>query len=243
MVQSLNPPNALLIDLDDTIIAFEVLTKETWRKAARLFSGEINSVDPEILATAVLDHSKSFWADPDRHRRWRQDLDAARRKIVELAFADLGINDLELAESFARLYSKMKWESLYVFPGSIETIDAAREHGIITALITNGSSESQRSKLERFSLAGHFDHIFIEGERGFGKPDPRIYKLALSELQVSAEETWMVGDNIVWDVLAPQELGIMGIWIRNRHVVDSRGYSGCPFLTIDSLSELTKYLE
>jgi putative hydrolase of the HAD superfamily len=237
------PPKAILIDLDDTIIAFEILTKETWRRAARQFSGEINSVDPEILVTSVLNHSKSFWADPDRHRKWRQDLDAARKRIVESAFTDLGINDVELAERFAKLYSKMKWESLYVFPGSTEAIDAAREQGIRTALITNGSSESQRRKLERFSLEGHFDHIFIEGECGFGKPDPRIYKLALSELQFSAGETWMVGDNIVWDVLAPQDLGIRGIWIRNRHVVDSKGYSGDPFLTIDSLSELTKYLK
>lgn len=110
-------------------------------------------------------------------------------------------------------------------------------------LITNGSSEHQRSKLQHFSLAGHFDYIFIEGEQEFGKPDPRIYKLALSELGVNAEETWMVGDNIVWDVLAPQQLDIRGIWIRNRRSIDSSGYPGTPYLTIGSLSELSAYVK
>ena len=41
------------------------------------------------------------------------------------------------------------------------------------AMITNGASATQRAKIERFHLAPYFDHILIEGELGFGKPEPR----------------------------------------------------------------------
>ncbi|MFN8222226.1 MAG: hypothetical protein U0R50_03145 [Gaiellales bacterium] len=36
------------------------------------------------------------------------------------------------------------------------------------------------------------DDIGIEGEVGFGKPDPRAYERALAELSCDASEAWMV---------------------------------------------------
>jgi len=68
-------------------------------------------------------------------------------------------------------------------------------------------------KIERFGLEPIFDAILIEGELGFGKPDPRVYELALTRLGQSRAETWMVGDHLEWDVAAPQQLGIYGIWV------------------------------
>ena len=41
------------------------------------------------------------------------------------------------------------------------------------ALITNGSGEAQRAKIERFDLERCFDHIFIEGKSGSESPRRR----------------------------------------------------------------------
>jgi putative hydrolase of the HAD superfamily len=30
---------------------------------------------------------------------------------------------------------------------------------------------------------------------------------------VKPEEAWMVGDNLEWDVAAPQRLGLRGVWV------------------------------
>ena len=62
-------------------------------------------------------------------------------------------------------------------------------------------------------LTHRFDHIQIEGEHGFGKPEERAYLHAMQALGVAAPETWMVGDNLEWEVVAPQRLGIYAIWI------------------------------
>ena len=80
------------------------------------------------------------------------------------------------------------------------------------ALVTNGGSITQRAKIERFSLKPLFDHIQIEGEHDFGKPDERAYLHAMAALGVQAHETWMVGDNLEWEVAAPQRLGIFAVW-------------------------------
>ena len=50
------------------------------------------------------------------------------------------------------------------------------------ALVTNGAASLQRQKIARFELEPLFDLILVEGELGFGKPDERIYRLALNEL-------------------------------------------------------------
>ena len=65
----------------------------------------------------------------------------------------------------------------------------------------------------RFGLASFFDSILIEGEVGFGKPDERVYRLALEALDTPAGDSWMVGDNLEWDVAQPQRLGIFAVWV------------------------------
>jgi putative hydrolase of the HAD superfamily len=61
-------------------------------------------------------------------------------------------------------------------------------------------------------LEPFFDYVLIEEEFGAGKPDPRVYLQALDQLHVAPGEAWMVGDHLEWDVAAPQQLGIFGIW-------------------------------
>ena len=48
---------------------------------------------------------------------------------------------------------------------------------------------------------------------GVGKPEEIVYRYALSKLKVKPEDAWMVGDNLEWDVAAPQRLGLHGVWV------------------------------
>ena len=102
---------------------------------------------------------------------------------------------------------------MFVFPGAHDAIDALKALGVKLALVTNGAADPQRAKVERFALTHRFDHIQIEGEHGFGKPEERAYLHAMEALGVTAPDTWMIGDNLEWEVEAPQRLGIYAIWI------------------------------
>ena len=55
--------------------------------------------------------------------------------------------------------------------------------------------------------------IQIEGEFGAGKPEEIVYRHVHERLGVPAREAWMVGDNIEWDVAAPQRFGLRGVWV------------------------------
>ena len=119
----------------------------------------------------------------------------------------------DLAMRLADRFTAYREEQMFVFPGAHEAIDALKMLGVKLALVTNGAAGTQRAKVERFALTHRFDHIQIEGEHGFGKPDERAYLHAMSALGVEARDTWMIGDNLEWEVEAPQRLGIYAIWM------------------------------
>jgi len=102
----------------------------------------------------------------------------------------------------------------------------------------HGAGDTQRAKIERFELAHRFDHIQIEGEHGFGKPEERAYLHAMAALGVSAGETWMIGDNLEWEVEAPQRLGIYAIWMDVHGDGLPAGSTARPDRIIRSLTEL-----
>jgi putative hydrolase of the HAD superfamily len=162
----------------------------------------------------AIDASRAwFWSDLERHRRGRLNLKQARQEIVSAALLRLNIDAPALVGEIADAYTVAREATVQPVPGAIETLRSLRDQGVRLALITNGSAEVQRGKIERFGLVSLFDCILIEGEFGIGKPDEQIYRSALDQLKVTSEETWMIGDNLEWDVAAPQRLGIVGIWL------------------------------
>ena len=128
-------------------------------------------------------------------------------------------------------------------PDAIDTVRWLRESGRRLALLTNGAQSAQRRKIARFEIADLFDAIFVEGELGFGKPDERVYRRALSALDVKPADAWMVGDNLEWDVAAPQKLGMSGVWIdaRGRGIPDQSAVK--PDYIVRSLAELRSLIK
>lgn len=209
-------PRAILFDLDDTLLDDTGDLGRLWRDVTAEAACQLDAIDGEVLLAAVERIRTWYWSDADRHREGRQDLNTATRRIVRQAFAGLGLHREALADWVADEYRARRNAALRVFPETVETLEALRRRGVRTALLTNGAAAAQRAKIERFDLARHFDRIFIEGELEHGKPHPSVYRAALGALDAPAGQSWMVGDNLEWDVAAPQRLGVCGIWIDRR---------------------------
>jgi putative hydrolase of the HAD superfamily len=229
-------PATILLDLDDTILDDTGAVGDCWRRACAE-----DVVDPAALEETVLAVSAWYWGDPDRHRTGRADLLAATTTVVELALERLGRPDAEAAARIAGRYRAMRDEATCLLPGAVATLERLRERGVALGLITNGAAAPQRAKLARFDLERHFDYVGVEGELGFGKPDPRAYTTAVAALGCDPGATWMVGDNLEWDVLAPQRQGIHGVWVNPGNRQPPPG-SPPPLRVIAALSELDRNL-
>jgi putative hydrolase of the HAD superfamily len=234
-------PRAMLIDMDDTILSAYGRPEIAWNTITNEFADELAPLPPQQVATTVLAFAKNFWANADAS--WRMKLAEARHLTVKGGFAALAaaghraLSD-DLAIRLADRFTTYREEAIFVFPGAHDAIDAFRARGIKLALVTNGAADMQRAKVERFELTHRFDHIQIEGEHGFGKPEERAYLHAMEALGVTADDTWMIGDNLEWEVVTPQRLGIYAIWIDVHGDGLPEGSTVKPDRIIRSLTEL-----
>src|SRR5207302_7018984 len=163
-------------------------------------------------------YSRYLWADEARHKHWRHRIGEARRHIVSNAFAELAASSghapppREVCDAIADRFNELQRAELRMFPGAHETLDRLKELGVRLALVTNGAAAPQRAKVERFALAHRFDHVQIEGEHGFGKPEEQAYRHALQSLGVAAHEASMVADNLEREDVTPQRIGLYTTW-------------------------------
>src|SRR6516165_6054264 len=236
-------PQAILFDLDDTLIHAHGGAEAAWLAVTLELADELAPLAPREVADAIGAFARNFWADPERHRLWRVRLWDARREIVAMSFAGLAkmgrpVPPAEVVRRLADRFSANRDDQMRLFPDAHNVVDALKARGMRLALVTNGAAKDQRAKIERFDLARRFDHIQIEGEHGFGKPDERAYLHAMQALEVSAGDTWMVGDNLEWEVEVPQRLGIYAIWIDVHGDGLPPGSSVKPDRIIRSLTEL-----
>jgi putative hydrolase of the HAD superfamily len=238
---SMNLPKAILFDLDDTIISFTSAKELAWEKCCEVFvTTEAVTFNSVTLLHKILEKRKWYWSDPARHKAGRENMKIAIRQIVQYAFEDLDYYDIEKSDQLADNHSALQDEFLCLFDGAYEALQILSDLNIRMAIIANGKSQIQRVKLDRFNLNGFFEFILIETEVGFRKPDIRIYELALEQLSLSSEDVWMVGDNLEWDIEAPQKVGIYSIWNDFRKEGLPINPSIIPNKIINSIADLAK---
>jgi putative hydrolase of the HAD superfamily len=209
-------PPALLLDLDDTILDDTSTVESAWDGACSAFADRAGG-DGAALRAAVHEEKAWYWADEGRHRLGRLDLLRARTEICAGALRRLGLRDGDgLAGEMARDYARRRHESIRPFPGALEALGEFRRRGVRLALLTNGASEAQRGKIGRFGLGPLLDHVLVEGELGFGKPDPRVFRRALDLLGAAPGDAWMVGDDLGRDVAGARGAGVRPVWVDAR---------------------------
>lgn len=84
--------------------------------------------------------------------------------------------------------------------GARRLLREVREAGVRTAILTNGTVDPQRRKIEKHGLAALVDLVVVTEEIGVHKPDPRAFGRVLAGLGVEAPHAAMVGDDLHNDV-------------------------------------------
>lgn len=156
------------------------------------------------------------------------------------ALADIGITNRVLAEELAARFMQERGACHIVFP-EVEEVLKTLQESYQLALLTNGAADMQRDKIAGSHLEPYFKTIVISGEVGIGKPDPQIFRLALTPLAAQPSEAVMVGDSLFRDISGAQQTGIKAIWI-NRCGMNEPEAAIIPDAQITSLTRLPAVL-
>ena len=147
--------------------------------------------------------------------------------------------DLSLsAENEKRLMDQ--YAKLTGFSDSLSVLQAIKNKGISTAILSNGSREMLATVVESNGLKPYLDKVVtIEDVRLF-KTAPQAYELLLKSFPVKKEEILFVSSN-AWDALAAKWYGFDVFWVnRLGHPFEDIGEQ--PDYQGDSLSKVLQVI-
>jgi putative hydrolase of the HAD superfamily len=141
------------------------------------------------------------------------------------------------AEAMLARFLAEAWQAPQLFPDALDTLTTLEARGWQIGIVSNGSSRTQRDKINRTALASWADVAVISEEFGSKKPDPAIYLHALNKLGVAVTDAWFVGDCAINDAIGATRAGLRAIWIE-RHGAWPAGHERMYVASVKHLKEV-----
>lgn len=168
--------------------------------------------------------------------RFEYDLWALRHALLSKVFHELGEDTSKADQAMAVFADARNQVTLYE-----DVVPALTSLGERVGLgtVSNGFAD-----LRAIGLSCHFQVSLAAHSFGCAKPDPRIFRAACAALNLLPQQVMYVGDDLMRDVHAAQQVGMQGVWI-NRHQLtlkDSQHKHVKPDAIITSLHEVTGFL-
>ncbi|MGV8123579.1 MAG: HAD family hydrolase [Candidatus Xenobiia bacterium LiM19] len=220
---------AFLIDLFDTLVYLDEILLLNWREE---MARSLNIVPGEF---------REFWWSLSSDRFTGRI--SSTEQMLDLSASHFGVSlDEKKKKSLSRRELECLIESAHLYPDTSGTLIEMRRLGYRTALVSNASYNAI-PLLEHLSLTPLLDVRIISCQAGVAKPNPAIYRMALSELGLQREECLFVGDGACQELDGAHEAGIRAVRIVQDPQTSLFGKSSWCDFTIYSLNEVLSLAE
>ncbi len=119
----------------------------------------------------------------------------------------------EIAKNFNLIFMEEGNINIQLFDDVIPFMKKIKKVGKKIAIITNGPTDGQMSKIRNTGLLDYVDNIFISEEVGSAKPSKDIFNKAMLDLGALAKEAVMLGDNVKEDYFGAKSVGMDAILV------------------------------
>lgn len=219
----------LLIDNDDTLMDFHLAEQHALGDTLRRHG----IPDSEDILSQYHAINQALWKALERGETTQAKLKVERFRQLLAALGKDESRATELGEDFATALGNYN----FLLPGAeafLRRVSAAMP----VALITNGLSRIQRSRLATSPLTPMLSAVIISEEAGVAKPDPRLAFLSMEALGCTdPRQAVLMGDSLSSDVGCARAAGIDSIWL-----APAGQASPLPTWTVHSLEEAQRIL-
>ena len=127
-------------------------------------------------------------------------------------------------------------------PTGLARVERFKTLGYRLGVVSNTSTAPALldAYLRGLGLLPLFDVVLYSVSKGIRKPHPELYRMALTELGSTPQETTFVGDRVREDVLGPRAAGMRAILTHEFRKEDPAG--SAPLAIISRLEELEDVL-
>ncbi|GLU48468.1 HAD family hydrolase [Nocardiopsis ansamitocini] len=203
MPEHTGAPTAILFDLDDTLIDDHAASSNGLRALMHHLghpdftsARQLWDVQTDLSFNAYL--AGRLTLTQQRHERIR----ALATHAGHTTLSDHHCDDLYQHYLTAH---RNAWRA---FDDTDTTLTQLAQRGITLGVVTNGTHAFQHDKLTALNLAHHFSAVVCSDTAGAGKPDPRIFHAACTQLNTPPDQTWHVGDQLRADALGALTAGL-----------------------------------
>jgi putative hydrolase of the HAD superfamily len=214
-----------------------VVVFPSWIRVSETLARHGVHADPSALAEAEpfvkrqIDVAHTIATTDDNRRGWL---------YFDLILERLGIPASDATAAAVReLYAYHQQFGLWEYvPATVEpALQDLRRLGL--RLVTVSNSNGRLSELfDRLGLSPYFDCLIDSFVEGVEKPDPRLFRIALSRAGASAESTLHVGDLYYVDVVGARAAGLSAVLLDAADL-----YGGFDCQRVRTLDELVKMLK
>lgn len=123
---------------------------------------------------------------------------------------------------------------------AVKVVAELKRRGFRLGLVSNMMLPGKllKAKLQQANILAYFDALAISSDVGYIKPHPEIFRRALSQCQLRADEVVFVGDTYRQDILGAKLVGMKTIWLNSRREPRLLAADDPPDAEIETLSEL-----
>ena len=221
----------LLLDLDDTILDFQMTEYVALGQTLELFGVEVT----EEVRRRYHVINKDHWARLERGEITRVFLRGNR--FAQL-FRELGreVDGMECAA----VYEGFLGQKAIFLPGARETLEELQGKYRLF-LASNGNAHVQHGRLKDGGLYDYFEDIFISQEVGHNKPSLEYFEACFARIPgFDRDKTMIVGDSLSSDIRGGLAAGIKTCWVNPG---GKECGEVCPHYEIETLAGLPALLE
>jgi putative hydrolase of the HAD superfamily len=221
----------IFFDLDHTLWDFD---QNSLLAFDRIFIESHPTINTQVFIEIYAPINQACWKlyqvdkithEELRYERLKQSFDAINYTISD-----------EAIHKIANDYIDFLPNNNQLFEGAIEILDYLKPKYNLH-IITNGFAEVQYKKITNSGIGNYFKTITNSEMAGVKKPNPKIFKFALSLAKANLETSIMIGDCIDADVNGAINFGMKAILFNESNVKIPENIE-----QINHLLELKKYL-
>ncbi len=198
-----------LFDLDDTLCNYRLAKKISNQRIDDLIGQ--NDINVNEFRKAYIENEsvlmKQFLLGEINKDEYRN------RRFFDIISLFDGDNAGKITQKLNAIFMEEGNKNVKLFDDVIPFIQKLNSHNKKLAIITNGPSDGQWTKIKSTGLHNYIDTVFISEEIGAAKPSQRIFNIALDFLGALPKEAIMIGDNVIDDYLAAKSVGIDALLI------------------------------
>lgn len=226
MTTERRPVETVLFDLDHTLVRYQRT------------SGEVLQASFEACDLDPLFSVEEYYARFDELRQDHNSIESLRAACFG-TLADEHGYDPSLGREVAAAYTEIRDQTNVEFvPGAQAVLDHLGDT-VPLGVVTNGTGDAQRAKIETMGLEQWIDATVFAGESVPAKPDTEPFERALDSLDATPETTVHVGDSLGSDVAGANAADIRSVWLSE---VEAAG-THTPTHRIGSITELLDIVE